>query len=131
YASPEQIRGETVTTATDVYSLGVVLYELLTGRRPFVVPGNSWAVLERTICNTEPEAPAAIAPELRGDLDNILRKALRKDPVRRYASADQFAEDLRRHLAGLPVIARKDTIFYRAGKFLRRNRWAVAGGAAA
>jgi len=131
YASPEQVRGEPVTTATDVYSLGVVLYELLTGRRPFDTKTTSLPELERKICHTEPDSPAMIVPALRGDLENILLKALRKEPVRRYASAEQFAEDIRRHLAGLPVLARKDTLAYRTGKFLRRNRWPVAVGAVA
>ena len=131
YASPEQVRGEPVTTATDVYSLGVVLYELLTGRRPFETKTTSWPELERTICHTEPDSPATIVADLRGDLENIVLKALRKEPVRRYNSVEQFAEDIRRHLAGLPVQARKDTLRYRTGKFVRRNRWPVAVGALA
>jgi len=136
YASPEQARGDTVTTATDVYSLGVVLYELLTGARPHRFTGRSFAEIERAICDTEPERPSAAAlqktaslklgKQLAGDLDNIILMALRKDPARRYRSVEQFAEDIRRHLDGLPVIARQDTLRYRAGKFVRRHRWGVA-----
>ena len=123
YASPEQVRGERVTTATDIYSLGVVLYELLTGRRPYRVTGRSAEAIARAVCEEEPARPG-----LSKDLDNIVVMALRKQPERRYASADAFAEDLRRHLAGHPVLARKDTLAYRAGKFVARHR---AGTAAA
>ena len=146
YASPEQVRGETVTTATDVYSLGVLLYELLTGRRPYELTSRSLADVAHVICHAEPERPStavtqpvrgATSPHtdrlrrrLAGDLDNIALKALSKEPDRRYASVDQFSEDVRRHLAGLPVIARKDTVGYRAAKFVRRNKGVVAAGAA-
>ncbi|MDL2718726.1 MAG: protein kinase [Acidobacteriota bacterium] len=109
YASPEQIRGERITTATDVYALGVLLHEILTGRRPEAEPGRT----KRTL-------PA--------DLDTIVRKATRPEPARRYASAEQLSEDLRRYLDGLPVRARRDTFSYRTGKFLNRNK---AGAAAA
>ena len=123
YASPEQIQGEPVTTASDVYSLGVVLHELLTGERP------------RRTSGKEPAKPSTLAAlsgrtqrRLSGDLDNIVFMALRDDMSRRYGSAEQLAEDIRRHLQGLPVHARGDTLFYRSGKFLRRNRTAVAAG---
>jgi eukaryotic-like serine/threonine-protein kinase len=168
YASPEQVRGDTVTTATDIYSLGVVLYELLTGRRPYRLTSRMPADIARVICESVPVRPSTAvtrigagtdigdeltadppsAParttrderprtvdvqrlrrELAGDLDTIVLKALSKEPDRRYASVDQLSEDLRRHLEGLPVIARKDTLGYRAAKFVRRNRVAVAAGA--
>src|SRR5438094_8662935 len=139
YASPEQVRGEPVTTASDVYSLGVVLYELLTGRSPYHFTSRSPADLAREITNTEPPRPSTVVSNnnqqseitnqkfLRGDLDNILLMALRKEPQRRYQSVEQFADDIRRHLESRPVLARKDTIGYRARKFVRRNRVAVAG----
>ncbi|MBS1790609.1 MAG: serine/threonine protein kinase [Acidobacteria bacterium] len=136
YASPEQARGEAVTTATDVYSLGVVLYELLTGVRPHQFKGHSFIEIEHAICDVEPMRPSdaarqnpaslKLSKQLEGDLDNIILMALRKEPARRYQSAEQFSEDIRRHLCGLPVIARQDTIRYRAGKFARRHRWGVA-----
>ena len=136
YASPEQARGESVTTSTDIYSLGVVLYELLTGQRPYHIKGNSFAEIERAICSIEPEKPSAavrqnstgqtkLSRQLSGDMDNIILMAMRKEPERRYASVEQFSEDIRRHLVGLPVGARQDTVRYRAGKFVRRHRWGV------
>jgi tetratricopeptide (TPR) repeat protein len=140
YASPEQVRGETMTTSSDVYSLGVLLYELLTGQRPYRLKTRSPAEIANAITNQEPERPStAIArgdrnpksqipnPKLlRGDLDNIVLMALRKEPARRYASVEQFSEDIHRHLEGRPVIAHKDTIAYRATKFVRRQKLAVA-----
>ena len=151
YASPEQIQGRPLGTASDVYSLGVVLYELLTGHRPH--HSDRRAELERMVCDVEPPLPSeailaraagraevtpAIAsvkrgstPErlrrrLEGDLDTVVLKALHKEPARRYASVGHLADDLRRHLDGLPVGARRDTLAYRGRKFIARNRAAVA-----
>jgi eukaryotic-like serine/threonine-protein kinase len=121
YASPEQIRGEIITTSSDIYSLAVVLYELLTGRRPYTVDATSLAEIAATICTTPPAKPA-----LDDDLDNILLMALRKEPERRYVSVSQFAADIRRYLDGLPVMAREDTLTYRTRKFVTRNRIPVA-----
>jgi len=137
YASPEQVRGGAVTTGSDVYSLGVVLYELLTGRRPYVVRTDSLEEIVRAVCGTEPLSPstavrsptttrpAVTASDLKGDLDTIVLKALRKEPARRYLSAQELSEDLRRHLVGLPVMARADSPAYRIGKFVTRHRVAV------
>lgn len=153
-ASPEQVRGEPITTASDIYSLGVLLYGLLTGHRPYRGTVSSPAEIERAICEEEPERPSVVVmggiagPEggtppdavsrvregtpdklrrrLEGDLDNIVLMALRKEPQRRYASAEQFSEDISRHLRNLPVIARPDTAGYRAAKFVSRNRAEVA-----
>lgn len=136
YASPEQIRGEMVTTASDVYSLGVVLYELLTSRKPYRVDSAKPNELSRAIAEQTPARPSSVAFSnqkseirnqkfLRGDLDNIILMAMRKEPQRRYASVALFSEDIRRHLDGLPVIARKDTAGYRASKFIGRHKAAV------
>ncbi len=137
YASPEQIRGEPITTATDVYALGVLLYELLSGNRPFRAADLTPTALERMICETMPERPsatAATAAKLRGesigaDLDNIVLKALHKDPARRYASAGELSEDLRRYQQGFPVVARADSWWYRASRFVSRHRVATAAAA--
>jgi non-specific serine/threonine protein kinase/serine/threonine-protein kinase len=138
YASPEQARGETITTASDVYSLGVLLYELLTGRLPYEFKTRTAAGIEKTICEEIPALPSAVGypasiPDgadktrrrLRGDLDMILMMALRKEAQRRYPSVQQLADDLRRHLEGLPVTAQKDTFGYRFEKFVRRHRGGV------
>jgi eukaryotic-like serine/threonine-protein kinase len=160
YASPEQVRGEPITTASDIYSLGVVLFELFTGRRPYRMKSNTAHELARVICDEEPDKPstaivktdrgtpqqAARVEELsrkrstepdrlerglKGDLDNILLKAMRKEPQRRYASVEQFSEDLHRHLANLPVSAHEDSFRYRTEKFVRRNIVPVALGSIA
>lgn len=152
YASPEQIKGETITTLSDIYSLGVLLYKLLTGLRPYrlktTVPGE----IESAICEQPPEKPSEAArgrlgdrvtqdratnPQsqilnpklLRGDLDNIVLMSIRKQPSRRYSSAEQLAEDIRRHLVGLPVIARADTFAYRSAKFVERHKVGVLAAA--
>jgi serine/threonine-protein kinase len=137
YAAPEQVRGDPVTTATDVYALGAVLYELLSGRRAHQFKRRVPAEIERVVTEVEPEAPSAAARDgnvnaraLAGDLDTIVLKALQKEPSRRYLSADALNEDLRRYRAGLPVSARPDTIRYRVRKFVRRYRVLVGATAA-
>lgn len=156
YASPEQVRNEPISTASDVYSLGVILYVLLTGQSPYRVRTDSPQEMLKAICDTEPEKPSTACTRdsategvgansqqspkllaekgsrnklqkiLEGDLDNIVLKALRKEPGRRYSSVEQFSEDILRHLTGLPVLAHKDTPGYRARKFVGRHRWGVA-----
>ncbi len=159
YATPEQVRGEPVTTATDVYQLGILLYELLTGRHPQPLGGAGPLEVERIVCHTDPPLasasvggetsadastlaqqrgtePGRLIRKLRGDLDTIIRMALRKEPERRYASVEQLVDDLDRYLAGQPIMARCDSRLYRARKFVRRHplgtvATAVAGLAAA
>jgi serine/threonine protein kinase/tetratricopeptide (TPR) repeat protein len=135
YASPEQVRGEPITTAADVYSLGVLLFELLTGQRPLAFATRQAAEIERVVCTVEPRKPSTMAAsgkdarQLAGDLDVIVLTALRKEPARRYASASHLAEDIRRHLDGLTVSARPATWRYRSGRFVRRHRAAVGAAA--
>ncbi|MEO8139456.1 MAG: serine/threonine-protein kinase, partial [Gemmatimonadota bacterium] len=132
YASPEQFRGRVVSTLSDVYALGVMLYELLCGVRPYDLDGRSPAEMEQLICEEEPPRPSSrctdprIRRSLEGDLDTIILKALAKRPIRRYSSAEQLAEDLHRYLDGHPVLARPDSLRYRAGKLIRRNRTAAS-----
>jgi len=126
YASPEQARGAAVSTATDVYSVGTVLYELVTGQPAHRTTESALESL-RVICEVDPPRPSAVGPtaprrELVGDLDNIILKALHKDPARRYASMEHLADDLGRWLDGMPVAARPSTVAYRARKFVRRNK---------
>lgn len=135
FAAPEQIRGDPVSTATDAYSLGVLLYLLLTGERPYDVRGKSPAEIERIVCLDDPPRPSVRAPapwrrRLRGDLDVIVMKALRKRPAERYASVQELTDDVRRHLSGHPVQARRQTVAYRALRFARRHAWGIAAAGA-
>lgn len=132
YASPEQVRGDPITVASDIYSLGAVLYELLTGTRPHVIEKYSPQMLERAICEQEVRRPSTQvndrtrARQLAGDLDTIIGRAMQKEPGRRYPSVEQFANDIRRHLENRPITARPDTVAYRARKFVQRNRGMLA-----
>lgn len=144
YASPEQVNGEPVTTVSDVYSLGVLLYELLTGVRPYKIKTRTTEEITRAIREQQPDRPSTVVARstssdsqsavrnpklLRGDLDNIVLKALSNEPGRRYASVDQFSADIRRYLEGVPVRARRDTAAYRTAKFVRRHKIGVAAAA--
>jgi serine/threonine-protein kinase len=157
YASPEQIRGEPVGTPSDVYQLGLLLFQLLTGRRAYYVTGRTASEVEHAILSSDPPRPsnavtipggsgddavgsdelarsrsttaARLCRQLAGDLDHIVLKALRKEPDRRYGSATELAEDVRHHLAGRPVLARRGTLRYRASRFVRRHRVMVAAAA--
>jgi eukaryotic-like serine/threonine-protein kinase len=138
YSSPEQLKGEAITTATDVYSLGVLLYRLLSGRSPYRAAASEPYALAREVCDTEPAKPSAARAErtnltlrkqLEGDLDSIVLMALRKERDKRYPSVEQLSQDIRRHLAHLPVVARQSTWSYRSGRFLARHKVAVSAGA--
>lgn len=123
YASPEQVRGEALTTASDIYSLGVLLYELLTGEPPYRLGTAAPAEVLAAVCERDPERPSARGRrELRGDLDSITMMALRKEPGRRYASAALLGEDIDRYLTGLPVLAHRGGRRYRAARFVQRHR---------
>jgi len=126
YASPEQVLGLAVTTSTDIYSLGAVFYELLTDRRAQPILTPTPLEIERAVCQLEAPRPSEVAPSVDEDLDNIVLMAMRKEPERRYHSADQFAEDIERYLSGRPILARQDSVTYRLRKFLVRNRLELA-----
>ena len=125
FASPEQVRGGAQTTATDIYSLGAVLYKLLTGRSPHTFASGAPGEIEAAICLQDPQAPSRVNPQIPKDLDYILGKALRKEPGERYPSIDVFADDLRAFLEWRPIRARSGNTWYRTRKFLRRYRVAV------
>jgi serine/threonine protein kinase len=130
YASPEQVLGNPITTASDTYSLGVLLYLLLTGMQPYELKEQTTAEMLRVVCEQVPRRPSLAAgtgQRLDADLEAILLKALRKEPRERYLTAEQLASDIRAYLAGQPVAARQGTLRYRASKFIRRNRLALAG----
>jgi eukaryotic-like serine/threonine-protein kinase len=153
HASPEQVRGQAITTSSDVYVLGVLLYKLLAGTGPFFIASMRLTDIERAICEKDPPFPShtvktddseeargianarnttakRLRRTLRGDLDNIVLMAMRKEPERRYGSAQQMAGDIQRYLEGKPVIARRDTLSYRSAKFVKRHWLPVAAGAA-
>lgn len=138
YASPEQITGGILSTRTDVFSLGVILYELLSGCLPHVRASENPQAFIISVCRDEPARPSLavaetdvdLSRELTGDIDTIVMRALEKEPARRYQSVEQLGDDVRRYLEGLPVLAQRDTLQYRGRKFLRRHRAGVAAGAA-
>jgi serine/threonine protein kinase/Tfp pilus assembly protein PilF len=153
HASPEQVRGHAITTSSDVYVLGVLLYKLLAGTGPFFIASMRLTDIERAICEKDPPLPShcvntdesdilgiakarnttagRLRRTLRGDLDNIVLMAMRKEPERRYGSSQQMAGDIQRYLEGKPVIARRDTLSYRSAKFVRRHWLPVAAGVSA
>ncbi|MBN9656937.1 MAG: protein kinase [Acidobacteria bacterium] len=130
YASPEQVRGEPLSTATDIYSLGVVLYELLAGQGPYATADTSPLETYRAVCEVEPK-PLSQLVKVPQELDDIVMMALRKEPERRYATVDEFRQDIENYLQRRPVRASRGTFTYNAAKFVRRHRWGVAVSAAA
>jgi tetratricopeptide (TPR) repeat protein len=129
YASPEQLRGDPVTTATDIYLLGLLLYELLTTQNPHQLMASRGAGMERVVCEINLPPPSTVVDprwrrSVEGDVDTIILKALRKEPERRYGSVESLWGDIRRHLDGMPITARQDTLFYRSSKLVRRHRLA-------
>ncbi len=131
YASPEQIKNGVITTASDIYSLGIILYKLLTGKEPFDLDDLTRYQVEKVIVENEPSTPSSIVEgslkaKLKGDIDAILMKAIRKEPESRYRTANDFINDLNRYFEGLPVTAREDSFRYRANKFMRRHKQGVA-----
>lgn len=130
YASPEQMHDEKLTTASDVYSLGVILYELLSGEKPYRLTSHRPGEAARVIAEEEPPRPSSKRKSLRGDLDRIVLMAMRKEPGRRYSSAAELSEDIRRYLEGHPITARPDAFFYRTRKFISRNKLGAAAAAA-
>ncbi len=128
YASPEQVSGGLVTTVSDVYSLGVVLYRLLTGQSPYGARATDAQRMKEILSDTAPTRPSQVERSVDGDLDNILLMALRKEPQRRYSSVEALANDLRNYLSGMPVHARGNSLGYRTGKFVRRRKVEIAAG---
>jgi non-specific serine/threonine protein kinase/serine/threonine-protein kinase len=131
FTSPEQVRGEEATTATDVYGLGSVLYFVLTGRAPHPAAGASIEEVRRAVCETPPVPPSTLRPELKGDLENIVLKALHADPFRRYHSVRELAEDIQNYLVHRPVRATPDGWAYRTKRFVQRHAWATSTAALA
>jgi eukaryotic-like serine/threonine-protein kinase len=131
YASPEQLQGDIITTSSDVYSLGVLLYELLAGAKPYRLTGTTLSEALRMVCERDPVKPSSAAnrPELRGDLDAVVLKAMRKEPGERYTSAEEFSSDIGRYLANWPVQARRVSYRYVFRKFVERHKFAVGASA--
>ncbi|MBM3740182.1 MAG: hypothetical protein FJW39_30880 [Acidobacteria bacterium] len=129
YASPEQVRGMPVSTSSDVYSLGAILFEVLTGQRAHRIKEYTAIEIDRAVCETETARPGSVNPALDAEIDIIVLTAMQKEPARRYASVDHLADDIRRYVDGLPILARADSTTYRVGKFVRRHRLGVGAAA--